>query len=325
MLFYLAPMEELTGYVYRQVYQECFGEVDKYFTPFISPTKKKILKTRERKDVAPEHNQNQYVVPQILTNQIENLMDTIEYLLQLGYTEINLNLGCPAPTVVSKGKGAGMLEDPEELDRFFAIVFDLIYKEGLDQILQLSIKSRIGMSATYEFEDLLKVYNRYPISEVILHPRLREEFYQGAVHKEIFAQALEGSLHPLCYNGDITSVADYRKLQEEFPGLDRIMIGRGIMKNPALFCELAGGGPLTKEKLVEFHTKLAARYVEELGEKDALFKYKELWSYLICQCREMTEAPIEKAYRSLQKASSGAEYRNAVQEIFSRIDDTMGR
>ncbi len=122
--FYLAPMESVTGYVYRTVYQAMFGDMDKYVTPFIAPSKKKILKTRERKDVAPEHNQGMYVVPQILTNDAEQFLVTCNTLSELGYREVNLNLGCPMATVVSKKKGSGFLEEPDWLDRFFDTVFE---------------------------------------------------------------------------------------------------------------------------------------------------------------------------------------------------------
>lgn len=372
MLFYLAPMEELTGYVYRNVYEKMFGQIDKYFTPFISPTQKKILKTREQKDVAPENNIDMNVVPQILTNNIENLLDTIHYLLDLGYQEVNLNLGCPAATVVSKGKGAGMLDDPDALDTFFEIVFDSIYKEGLDQILDFSVKTRIGISGTYEFEDILKVYNRYPISELIVHPRLREEYYQGQVHLEIFQEAIANSLHPVCYNGDINSVEDYQRITELFPSLDRIMIGRGILANPGLIREIKAyekSDPklqtrvfdesgkmfqkkenqdienliLDKKEIAAFHECLFTEYVKALGEKDAMFKCKEVWSYLIKQCKRISNVntsqidrtsliivqntsndiminnKLDSLYRKIQKSKTRSEYEIAVRNLFQEM------
>ena len=279
--FYLAPMEEITGYVFRNVYEKLYGDVDKYFTPFLSPTQKKILKTREQKDVAPEHNEGMFVVPQILTNKVEDFLHTLYYLLELGYEEINLNLGCPSGTVVSKKKGAGMLDDPDELDAFFAILFDRIWSEGLERRVKISVKSRIGLQETYEFEDLLKVYNRYPISELILHPRLQKEFYKGEVHREIYAWCLENSLHPVCYNGDIFSRSDYESLLRDFPSTGSVMLGRGIIGNPGLIREISTGRISTLEELHIYADTLYLAYCDALGNaKDAIFKMKEVWNYL---------------------------------------------
>ena len=192
---YLAPMEEVTGYVYRNVYHAMFGDMDKYFTPFIAPTKKKILKTRERKEVAPENNEGMYVVPQILTNDAEQFLDTCNMLMRLGYHEVNLNLGCPAATVVSKKKGSGFLEDPVALDRFFERVFgglsNMPDDENGQKQCRISVKTRIGVEFPEEFEDIVKVYNRYPLAEVIIHPRLQKDYYKNHPNWEVFGEALE--------------------------------------------------------------------------------------------------------------------------------------
>ena len=215
--FYLAPMESVTGYVYRNAYHAMFGDMDKYVTPFIAPSKKKILKTRERKDVAPEHNQGMYVVPQILTNDAEQFLTTCNMLSELGYQEVNLNLGCPMATVVSKKKGSGFLEDPERLDRFFDAVFEGISKLPEERSCKVSVKTRIGVEFPEEFADILRVYNRYPISEVIIHPRLQKDFYNNHPNLGVFAEALKECVHPVCYNGDIFTVEDYHAFREKFP------------------------------------------------------------------------------------------------------------
>lgn len=320
MLYYLAPMEELTGYVYRNVYQENYAPMDKYFTPFLSPTQKKILKTREQKDVAPENNTLGYTVPQILTNDVEGFFDTVYYLLSLDYHEINLNFGCPSGTVVSKGKGAGMLKDPDSLDCFLEIIFDAIYKEGLDSEIFLSVKSRLGMEEEWEWEDILKVYNRYPIYELILHPRFQKQLYGGKVHRELFQYTLENSLHPVCYNGDIFCLKDYLEICRLFPTLDRVMLGRGILANPGLMSEIleweeskdfekANALRLQPADLAVYHQNLYDSYVKELGnEKDAMFKCKEIWYYLAGDM----DALKERNYLNIKKAKNPAEYRNAV-------------
>ncbi|MGN0345952.1 MAG: tRNA dihydrouridine synthase [Lachnospiraceae bacterium] len=340
--FYLAPMEEITGYVFRNVYEKLFGDVDKYFTPFLSPTQKKVLKTRAQKDVAPEHNEGMYVVPQILTNKVEDFLHTLYYLLELGYEEINLNLGCPSGTVVSKKKGAGMLDDPDELDAFFAILFDQIWREGLERRVKISVKSRIGLQETYEFEDLIKVYNRYPISELILHPRLQKEFYKGEVHREIYAWCLENSIHPVCYNGDVFTRQDYETLLKDFPSTGSVMLGRGVIGNPGLIREIKTGQVVSLEELKIYADTLYLAYCEELGNnRDALFKMKEVWSYLypVVWQKKMVTYPVqngkcevdgetaqtldgetahilERCYRDICKAKDDRTYQSAVHRIF---------
>lgn len=310
--FYLAPMEEVTGYVYRNVYHTMFGDMDKYFTPFIAPTKKKILKTRERKEVAPEHNKGMYVVPQILTNDAEQFLDTCNMLTELGYHEVNLNLGCPAATVVSKRKGSGFLDDPGKLDRFFETIFEEMSGLPEEKKFCISIKTRIGMEFPEEFEDILKVYNRYPLSEIIIHPRLQKDYYNNHPNLEVFAEALEQCVHPVCYNGDIFTKEDYETLHRRFPAAKRIMIGRGAVANPGLLREIQTDQPITVEELKEYHDRLYAGYREALNsEKDALFKMKEVWFYL---GKMFPEA--EKALKKVKKANKPEEYQEAVRRVF---------
>ncbi len=310
--FYLAPMESVTGYVYRTVYQEMFGDMDKYVTPFIAPSKKKILKTRERKDVAPEHNQGMYVVPQILTNDAEQFLVTCNTLSELGYHEVNLNLGCPMATVVSKKKGSGFLEEPERLDRFFDAVFEGMAKLPEEDRCKVSVKTRIGVQFPEEFEDILQIYNRYPISEVIIHPRLQKDFYNNHPNLSVFAETLQQCVHPICYNGDIFTVEDYQAFREKFPQVDRIMLGRGVIANLGLVREIRTGQQVTMAELKEYHDRLYAGYREEMDcERDALFKMKEVWFYL---GKMFPEA--ERELKKVKKADRPEEYLAAVRGVF---------
>ena len=170
MKFYLAPMEGITGHIYRNSYEKYFHNIDKYFTPFIVPNQSVSLKTKELKDLLPQNNKGLNIVPQILTNDAEGFILTANKLKQLGYEEINLNLGCPAGTVVSKKRGSGFLAYPEELDKFL----DEIYK--IDN-MKISIKTRLGKERADEFYKLIEIYNKYPLEELIIHPRTREDFY----------------------------------------------------------------------------------------------------------------------------------------------------
>ena len=177
MKIYLAPLEGVTGYTYRRALQECFGGFDKYFIPFILPNQKGHLSTREKKDIAPENNQGMQAVPQILTKNAEDFIRTVETLKEYGYEEVNLNLGCPSKTVVTRGRGAGFLDRPDELDRFLDEIF-----RKCD--VRISIKTRLGMEEEWEFEDLLKIYNKYPLEELIIHPRLQKDYYKNTPRME---------------------------------------------------------------------------------------------------------------------------------------------
>ncbi len=183
MKYYLAPMEGITGYIYRNSYEKFFNNIDKYFTPFIVPNKSTSLKTKELRDILPENNKGMNIVPQLLTNDSEAFIITARKLQQLGYNEINLNLGCPAGTVVSKNRGSGFLAKREELDIFLDEIFKI-------DDMKISIKTRIGKDSPEEFYELIKIYNKYPMEELIIHPRTQKDFYGNKPDLDVFKDAL---------------------------------------------------------------------------------------------------------------------------------------
>lgn len=310
MQFYMAPMEGLTGYIYRNAYEKHFGGIDRYFTPFITNKK---LNHKEINDVLPQHNVGMQVVPQILTNRAEDFVCIAKELEQYGYEEVNLNLGCPSGTVTAKNRGAGFLALPEELDAFLEEIF-------ADCPLKISIKTRIGKEDSGEWERLLAIYEKYPLSELIVHPRVQKDFYKNTPDMEAFLFAMEHSRHSLCYNGDIHSRADYDRLceniQEKLAGqtsLEKVMLGRGILKNPGLVQLLRmGESKVTKEKLHAFHDDILHGYQEVMsGDKNTLFKMKELWFYL----GDNFMAP-EKYLKKIKKAERLIEYETVVAALF---------
>ena len=246
MKIYLAPLEGITNYVYRKALFTCFDGFDKYFIPFIRAKQNLNLSGREKKDLLPENNKGMYAVPQILTRKAEDFIRTVELLKEYGYREVNLNLGCPSKTVVTKGCGAGFLEDPGELERFLDTVF-----EKCD--MKISVKTRLGMEDASEFSELMKVYNKFPLEELIIHPRVQKDFYKNTPNLSAFAEAFVQSRNPVCYNGDIFCVEDYRRIREKFPELGAVMTGRGVLADPALARELRGGEKLTKSEFRKFH------------------------------------------------------------------------
>ncbi len=275
MKYYLAPMEGITGYIYRNSYEKFFNNIDKYFTPFIVPNKSTNLKTKELRDILPENNKGMNIVPQILTNDSEGFIITARKLQQLGYNEINLNLGCPAGTVVSKNRGSGFLAKREELDIFLDEIFKI-------DDMKISIKTRIGKDSPEEFYELIKIYNKYPIEELIIHPRTQKDFYGNEPDLDVFKDALSLSRNPICYNGDIFTVSGYNKLIKTFPKVKTIMLGRGILANPGLINEIKNNTTIDKEVLKEFHDEILNKYIELYNEdRNALFRMKELWGYMI--------------------------------------------
>ena len=342
MKIYMAPMEGLTGYIYRNAYQKFFHNVDRYFTPFIASKK---LNSREKNDILPEHNQGMDVVPQILANRADEFLAIAAKIAEYGYPVVNLNLGCPSGTVTARKRGAGFLGEPEELERFLDEIFEKCP-------LKISIKTRIGKDEPEEWERILALYEKYPLEELIIHPRIQKDFYQGKPRLEAFVCAQENSRHSLCYNGDIETADDYRAFCEHFPQVDKIMVGRGILKNPMLIGEIQKleqtseqaqtqmpeqtaeqAQKQTKRQMPEwtpeqreeilfaFHEEICQGYQAVMsGDKNTLYKMKELWFYL---GQNFTEP--QKYLKKIKKAQRLTEYEAAVRELFRNCSYEPGQ
>ena len=305
MQFYMAPMEGITGYVFRNAYQKNFGGIDRYFTPFITNKK---MNYKELNDIAPEHNRGMQVIPQILTNRADDFCEIARELEQYGYGIVNLNLGCPSGTVAAKKRGAGFLSEPDALDRFLEEIFT-------DCPLQISIKTRIGIEEDAEWERLLMIYNRYPLEELIVHPRVLKDFYRNTPRVGAYLLARERCSYPVCYNGDIHSMVAYKSFCEKVGEAERLMLGRGLLQNPGLIGEICDEEKLTKEKLKQFHDDVLEGYLAVMsGDRNTLFKMKELWAYLGKQFVEP-----EKYLKKIKKVTSVAEYRVIVDTIFNEL------
>lgn len=303
MKFYMAPLEGITTYIYRNIHHTMFPGMEKYYTPFVSPTSNHDFKSREKKDVIPQHNQGIPLVPQILSNHADEFLYTAERLIEFGYREINLNLGCPSGTVVAKGRGAGFLSDLEGLDRFLGELFEKI-------TVPLSIKTRIGRHEPSEFKKILAIYNRYPIHELTIHPRVRDDFYRGKADWDVFEEALEQSTNPICYNGDINSVENYERFCERFPSVEQVMIGRGLIANPGLVRELQTGQTMTWQERLHFASVLQRAYEEVMPEIPVLFKMKEIWSYMA-----MAHEDSAKVWKKIKKTKRMKEYEMVLRTL----------
>ena len=306
MKIYFAPLEGITNHIFRNAYNEIYGHIDKYFAPFISPSEKCPITPRERKEVTPENNQGFYLVPQILTCRSEHFIEGARELQAMGYKEINLNLGCPSGTVCAKGKGAGFLPETLALQKFLDDIYSYAESDGV----KISIKTRLGYFNPDEFYDLLDIFNKYPVSELIVHPRIRSDFYKGEPRKEYFAYAIEHSKCPLVYNGNIFSAKDYEEYSGSFgTGLDPVMLGRGLISDPSLADKLKGFTAETDfAKFKRLHDTLYHEYQKIMSpDINVLYKMRELWSYW-----QTLFDGKERDIKRLLKAKKCAEYEDVV-------------
>ena len=298
-----APLEGITTYVYRNTHAQMFGGCDEYYAPFIVPSDDEKITKKSLKDILPENNSHKLQV-QVLTNKSESFLKFEKSITELGYNEVNINLGCPSGTVVSKGRGAGFLRDTEGLDKFLYEVFE-------NTALRVSVKTRIGFYDSSEFEELLKIYNKYPITKLIVHPRVREEYYKGEPDVKCFDFTYDNSVNPLYYNGNIFSVDDYKTITEKYSDIEGVMIGRGAVTNPAIFREIKGGAKLTVDEIVLFTKRLSQNYMEVLkSETFTLHKLKEVWFYMIENFEDN-----KKLMKNIKKSQKLNIFLNSINEV----------
>lgn len=308
MHYYFAPLEGLTDSIYRRLHHKYFPGLDRYYMPFLSPTQHRCLTNREERELPLADSESFTAVPQLLTKNAEDFLWAAQVCLDRGYRQVNLNLGCPSGTVVSKGKGAGMLSDLDSLEKFLDTVF-------AGTPLPISLKTRLGLENGKEFPALLEIYNRYPASELIVHPRVRKDFYKSPLRMEGFRYALENAKMPLCYNGDLNSPADIRAFCQTFPQIDCLMLGRGLIGDPGMLC-----GPFDVRQIEAFHNELLETYVEVFGStRNAMFRMKENWSYLLHRLE-----PDERLAKRLRKTTDYQEFRAITREIFQSLPPADG-
>ena len=303
MRYYFAPMEGLTDSIYRRLHHKYFPGLDRYYMPFLSPTIHRTLTHREDRELPLADSVPFTAIPQVLTRVPEDFLWAAQVCAQRGYGEVNLNIGCPSGTVVAKGKGSGMLRSPEELDRFFDAVFSA-------SALPISVKTRLGAESPDEFPALMAVFNRYPIRELTVHPRVRKEFYAGPVHAEWFDYAVQNSKNPLCRNGDITTLAQAEAIGAKYPQVEAVMIGRGLVADPGMVT-----GSTDVKALEAFMNELMAAYTVEFGgARNAIFRLKENWGFL----HDRFEGS-EKLWKRLRKTTDAGEFQSITAEIFHTL------
>ena len=303
MRYYFAPMEGITDSIYRRLHHKYFGGIDRYYMPFLSPTIHRALTHKEDRELPMADSEPFTAVPQILTKVADDFLWAAQICRDRGYDEVNLNVGCPSGTVVSKNKGSGLLRDLDALDAFMEEIFS-------KTPLPISAKTRLGLEDPEEFPAILDVFNSYPIQELTIHPRVRKQFYDGSVHMDMFRYAMDHSKNPLCYNGDLQSREDIAAFSREYPQVDAVMLGRGLIGDPGMLL-----GHTDLAALEAFHNELLDTYTVVFGGgRNAMFRLKENWHFLITHFEDS-----DKLWKRLRKTTDLAEFRAITAEIFHTL------
>jgi tRNA-dihydrouridine synthase len=310
MQLYLAPLQGLTDWIFRESFTQHIGAFDKTFTPFVRVQNGEFYRPSQCNDLLPIHNTFQKPIPQFLGNNADSFKRFEDLCIEHEYSEVNINMGCPYPMVTGKRMGAGLLAHPDEIKQLLEGVFSVTK-------LKISIKCRLGMENTNEFEQIIPIFNAFPLEEVIIHPRIGKQQYKGEANTEAFAEYANRLNHPVCYNGDILTLADVKRIQTLTPQVDRFMIGRGILQNPFLLAEIRKQELTQKEKvkmLRNFHLSIIEYCKQKYsGDLHLLKRLEELWEYHA----EGFENG-HKIYKLVKKSKTLVQYEAAV---FKAIND----
>ena len=304
-----SPLQGFTDFRFRNAQNKLFGGIDTFYSPYIRLNGKMVVKRSYERDLLPENNLGLEVIPQVITNDADEFLFVANYVRELGYKELNWNLGCPYPMVTKSGMGSGLINNPDKINH----ILDRAHSET-DIIV--SIKMRLGYENSEEILDVLPILDTYPIKNIAIHARTGKQLYKGGVHLDAFQQCIDSTIHKLYYNGDITSVAKFHEMQQRFPSINHWMIGRGLISDPFLPSMIKNNTseyPANKIELFSaFHDTLYAIYSESLsGSTHILLKMYHLWENF-----SVTFSNPHKVLKKIKKAQSIRNYEAAVAEIF---------
>ena len=304
-----SPLQGFTDFRFRNAQNKIFGGIDTFYSPYIRLNGKLVIKPSYERDLLPENNLDLEVIPQVMTNDPDEFIFVAKYVQELGYKELNWNLGCPYPMVTKSGMGSGLIGNPEKINH-------ILERAHAESDIIVSMKMRLGYDNSEEILEVLPILDTYPIKNIAIHARIGKQLYKGGVHLDAFQQCIDNTIHKLYYNGDITSVAKFHEMQERFPSIDHWMIGRGLISDPFLPSMIKNNSseyPANKIELFSaFHDTLYAIYSESLsGSTHILLKMYHLWEYF-----SATFSNPHKVLKKIKKAQSIRNYEAAVAEIF---------
>lgn len=305
-----SPLQGFTDFRFRNAFNHFFGGIDTFYSPYIRLNGKLEIKAAYERDILPKNNSTLEVIPQIITNDADEFLFVSKYVQELGYKELNWNLGCPYPMVTKRCMGSGLISDWERIDA-------ILNKVHQESDILVSMKMRMGYENPTEILDVLPILDKYPLKNIAIHARIGKQLYKGGVDLDSFQTCLENTKHKLYYNGDITSVAQYQKMKERFPSLDHWMIGRGLIADPFLPGMIKNNTTEYPENRMEifgkFHDTLYYDYESALsGSSHVLIKMESFWEYF-----STTFPNPQKTFKKIKKAKNFSAYHAAVREILN--------
>ena len=308
----LGPFQGITDAPFRNVFKRHFGGIDKFYTPFFTGIhKEEHAKNLQGEEIDPHYNDVETLTPQILSTDAEEILRFAKQCQQLGYKEINLNMGCPFPRVANKKRGCGLLPYPDKVEAMLERVF-----EEID--IKFSVKCRLGYFDPKEIDAILPIFNKFPISELIIHPRIGKQLYKGEADVEHFKALIPYINAPLVYNGDIVSEESFNRISNAVQPVNQFMLGRGILANPFLAEQIKNDKASTHDKMERLHNYVIDLYEDRLhhagGSPKVLGRMKELWSYLMNSFEEP-----QVVWRKIKKINALKEYEEAVETVFKEI------
>ncbi|MEI6866010.1 tRNA-dihydrouridine synthase family protein [Flavicella sp.] len=305
-----SPLQGFTDFRFRNAFHKYFGGIDTFYAPYIRMNGKLLIKSSYKRDLALENNDTLEIIPQIMTNSEDEFMFVVKYIQELGYTELNWNLGCPYPMVTKRGMGSGLICNPEKIDR----ILDRVHSET---DITVSMKMRMGYENPEEIQKVFPILDKYPLKNIAIHARIGKQLYKGGVDLDSFQKCVDNTKHKLYYNGDITSVAAFKKMQERFPSINHWMIGRGLIADPFLPQMIKNNTndypKNSMEIFREFHDTIFEEYDNFLsGPTPIRMKMLGFWEYFA----QSFDNP-QKVFKKIKKAKSIKNYQVAVSEILA--------
>jgi len=307
MKIILAPLRGITTVHYRQAFTHHFGGIDAAMAPFVSTVNSERINPKLLKDLLPENNPELPLIPQLIGNNAADFVRMSKSLYELGFDEINLNMGCPHKPIRKKKRGSGLLPHPDFMDQFLETICT-------ESPCKISVKVRLGISSPQDLFNLIPILNKHPLTEVTIHPRTAEQMYKGSVDIDAFDTAYQKIKHPVCYNGDLNNLPFLTLLKNRFPKLDRFMLGRGLLANPFLAEEIQSNTFIDSttaiSRITTFHNELLERYESVLyGDQPVLGKMKEFWTHAALHLSNG-----RKLFKKIKKTTRISTYRAIIKE-----------